>query len=350
MKKMTWQHTLVLFFILLVLMSISACQNEITETVEPVASTTESIQETEEITATITLSPTVGMSGVILVANPDGDPESLSQIQAALSQVVSEEEMVILNREDLSAEMITPAVRVVIGVGSDLNLVDLAASNPQTSFVVVDDPVAIPSANLSIIGEPVVEMQQQFFMAGYLSALVSEDNKTAALIPLNDEKADTMIDAFMVGAEFFCGVCNPYHPPYNDFPTWQTLSPDNATAGFEPVIDSLVIYGVEVLFIPKILASPEMLSYVGNLGLKVVSDGTPEMARNNWVGSVMVDRGEALVEIWSQLLSNSQGVQVLAVIHLTDTDAGLISEGRLRLFEEMTADLEAGLVSPVSIP
>jgi hypothetical protein len=33
-----------------------------------------------------------------------------------------------------------------------------------------------------------------------------------------------------------------------------------------------------------------------------------------------------------------------------DDEAGLISDGRLRLFEEMAADLEADLVLPETVP
>ena len=128
------------------------------------------------------------------------------------------------------------------------------------------------------------------------------------------------------------------------------LSVENLTSGFEPVIDSLVNYGVEVFFIPDVLVSSELLSYVASFGLKVVSDGEPDMARNNWVGTVTVNKGEALIELWPQIISKSEGVKVPGGILLTDTDAGLVSEGRSRLFDEMAADLQAGLVSPVSVP
>ncbi len=349
MKTRTRQHTRVWFFFLITLIGLTACQTE-TKTTEPAIGTTEPVQVTEEITATVTPTPTKGLSGVILVASPDADPVSQSQIQAALTRLVSEEELETLNLESFAGEMITPAVKIVIGVGPGLNMVNLAASNPETAFVLVDDPDAIPSANLTVIGDPVVEIQHQYFLAGYLSALISEDYKAAVLIPANDENGNTMINSFMVGTEFFCGVCNPLHPPYNDFPYWQTLSLENALSGFEPVIDSLVIYGVEVLFIPEVLASSELLSYVGTLGLKVVSDGPPDMARNNWVGSVMVDKGEALVELWPHLISRSEGVQVPGVLSLSNMEAGLVSAGRLSLFEEMVADLSAGLISPISIP
>ena len=116
------------------------------------------------------------------------------------------------------------------------------------------------------------------------------------------------------------------------------------------MIDGLVNYGVEVLFISDVLASSELVSYVASLGVMVISDGDTDLARNNWVGTVTVDLGAALVDLWPSLISNPEGVQIPGVIILTNTDAGLVSEGRRRLFDEMAADLQVGLVSPITIP
>ena len=331
------------------MLCITACQPEIIETPKPIT-TTEPVPEINEVSTTIAPTPTEGLSGVLLVTSPESDPKSVSQIEAALNELVGDEEPVFIIQKSITPDMITSEVKVVIGMGPNLNLVDLAATMPETIFVSVQDPSAVPFVNLHVIGDPVIERQHQVFMAGYLSALISEDYKVAALVPMDTADSDVVIESFMIGAEFFCGVCNPLHPPYNDFPYWQTLSVENSNSGFEPIIDSLVNYGAEVLFIPDVLASSEILSYVASLGLKVIGDGEPDLARNNWVGTVTVDQGAALVELWPLLLSKSEGERVPGAIHLVNTDAGLVSEGRKRLFDEMTVDLQAGLVSPVSVP
>jgi len=351
MKKLLLQHTPVWFFCSIILLGFTtACEPEINETFEPILTTTEPVQVEEEISTTVAPMATEDLSGVLLVASPESDPNSVSQIQSALSMLLVEGESVLLLQESLSPDMITLNVKVVIGVGPNLNLSDIAASKPDVSFVAVEDPTAIPASNLSVIGDPIFERQSQAFLAGYLSALISEDYKVAALIPEDIESMDVLIESYMIGAEFFCGVCNPLHPPYNDFPYWQTLSIEDSSSGFEPVIDSLVNYGVEVIFIPKVLTSSELLSYVASLGMKVISDGYPDLARNNWVGTVTLDLGAALVDLWPSLITNPEGVQIPGAIILTNTDAGLVSEGRRRLFDEMAADLQAGLVSPRTVP
>jgi hypothetical protein len=57
-----------------------------------------------------------------------------------------------------------------------------------------------------------------------------------------------------------------------------------------------------------------------------------------------------LAQIWPDITAGTGGHQVPNGILLIDDEAGLISEGRMRLFEEMVAELEADLVLPETVP
>jgi hypothetical protein len=287
---------------------------------------------------------------VILVSSSEADPGVLSQAQTALEVLASDAELILLVAESLDEALITPNVKVVIGVGSGLDLGRLAEGAPEVSFLAIDDPGSTVMNNLSVIGDPIVDQQHLAFMAGYFSALISSDNKIAALVPSDMDTNAAWVDTYVVGARFFCGLCRPQFPPYSAFPQSETLSSDNAAEGFHPVIDQLVVNGVEVLFVHGQLASPELLAYLAEVGIKVVGDARPDVARNNWVGTLTIDPGPALVELWADLLSGSAGVQIPGFITVKDTEAGLVSEGRYRLFENMVADLQAGLVLAEPVP
>ena len=56
------------------------------------------------------------------------------------------------------------------------------------------------------------------------------------------------------------------------------------------------------------------------------------------------------MQLWPDLMAGMGGAQIPSAIALKDTEAGNISEGRLRMFEEMAEALEAGLVSPQTTP
>jgi len=320
-------------------------------TVEEMPSATTDV--TEELPATdapevATATPDVPT--VIFAYDSEADSFAVSQIQAALEHLLTDSPMMLMIRDNLILEMLTPNVEVVVGVGPTLNLGELARSAPAIQFVAVNDPAAQPADNLWVVGNLRDDQQRQAFMAGYLAALVSEDSKIAALVPSETEDSNLILDAFINGARFYCGICRPLYPPYNSFPQWETLAVENAKTGFGTVVDNLVAKGVEIVYVPGVLATQELLSYMAELNINVVSDTSPDVRRNNWVATVKADPGLALMELWPDLLAGSELKQISSQIILDDTGSGLLTEGRHRIFEEMAADLQAGIISPGEAP
>ena len=338
-----------IFWAILILSVASCAPNSDVPTESPAES-----QVAVDLTETMSPSPTAEAAElepiVILVASPEADPTSIAQTESTLLSLTQDSELMLETRANLNPGMLTTNVKIVVGVGPGLDLNSMAMDAPQTAFVAIDDPDAVPVNNLSVVGDPVVDQQRQAFMAGYLAALVSADYKIAAIIPSETDTTNQIVDAFVIGARFFCGICQPKYPPYNAFPQWETMSAEDAVNGFMPVVDPLIANGVEILYVHGTLASPELLTYLAESSVKIVGDQSPMMERNNWVGTIVKDPGPALFELWPELMTGTGGTQLPASVTLVDTAAGLISEGRYRLFEEMAADLEAGLVSPAEAP
>ena len=338
-----------IFWAILIL-SVASCAPNTDVPTESPAETQGAADVTDTVSPTLTATAVELEPIVVLVASPEADPTGVAQTESALLSLTQDSELMVEIRENLSPGMLTTNVKIVVGVGPGLDLNNLAADAPQTAFVAIDAPDAVPANNVSVIGDPVVDQQRQAFMAGYLAALVSEDYKIAAIVPSGTDSTNQIVDAFVIGARFFCGICQPKYPPYNTFPQWETMSADNAVNGFRSTVDPLIANGVEILYLHGSMASPELLTYLAESSVKVVGVQSPATERNNWVGTIARDPGPALVELWPQLLNGTGGTQIPVSVTLMDTVAGLISEGRYRLFEEMTADLEAGLVSPSAAP
>lgn len=309
------------------------------ETVVPAAT------ETRETPPTPAVDPTV-----LLVSGVEADSFTWSQTHLLLETLAENSIMRLVVLEEPAPEMITPEVQVVVGVGSNLDLNGFALRAPGVSFVAIGDPDAAVTENLSLIGDPLVEMRQQAFMAGYVSAVISQDNKIAALIPEDSAARDLLAESYVVGARFYCGICQPIYPPYNAFPQWEALPSGITDEGFRPVVNTYFNIGVEVVYVHGELASPELLDYLEELGMKVVSDRSPDIQRSNWVGTITTDPAPALEALWTDLLAGVPGTHLPAAIVLNDTESGLISDGRMRLFDVMIADLQAGMVSVEIIP
>lgn len=287
---------------------------------------------------------------VLLALGSDVDPFSRSQTQRLLESLTADSALDLVVQDTLAPEMITPEVELVIGMGGDLDLNSLASGAPSVFFVAIGDPGAIVADNLSVIGDPILEMRQKAFLAGYLSAVISRDNKIVAFINSISDASDLMVESYVAGARFYCGICQPVYPPYNPFPQWEILTPDAASDGFRPIVNNFFNIDVEVVYVQGELASPALLDYLEELGMNVVGDRAPDQQRSNWVGTIIMDPGPALESLWPDLLSGAPGVQVPSAIVLTDTESGLISTGRYRLIENMVANLQAGLVSVESTP
>ncbi len=304
--------------------------------------------ETPVITATLEPTATNPAPTVVLIHNADTDPALLSEIQSTTSTLAGQGELAFASYEGLAPEILTPNVRVVVVVGLGVDLNSLAPSNPEITFVSINNPETVPANNVFVIGDPSARQERHAFMAGYLTAVISSDYKVGGLF--SSETSADIVNAFVIGAEFFCGICRPSYPPYNSFPYWDFLSPGSSVNGFQSIVDNLVLYGVEVLYLQGDLVSSELLSYLAEVGIKVVSDSPPDLARNNWVGTVEPNPSAVLSEIWEDILGDAEGVLIPAPVTLMDMEAGLVSEGRLRLFEEMAAALDAGLVSTQYVP
>jgi hypothetical protein len=303
----------------------------------------------EEPTATVQApTETPAVPTAMLIVAEDADPNMVTNVQDALISLAEAEGLNLEVQTGALPEMLPSNVNVVVSVGPGLDINGLAPFSLETKFIVIGNPDAVPAENLSVIGDPAVEAQQQAFMAGYLAAVISSDYKIGGLFS-SGASSETM-DAFVIGAEFFCGLCKPQYPPYFEYPQTEILAPGSSNDVVQTTVDILASNAIEVLYLQGELVSPELLTYLSTAGIKVVSDSPPDMSRINWVGTVSPDPASALPGVWEDMLAGSGGVLVPAPIILLDAEAGLVSEGRMKLFDEMSAALEDGLVATEIVP
>lgn len=346
MKRTRGIQLLLRTAIIFVVLLITACESvtpqvtpQPTET--PIASTSTPV----EISPVLPEEP-----AVILIVGAEADEDRLLSTRSALETLLAGSGYSYEVHDGFPSNLVTPNLRVVVGVGLGSDLAGFAAQNPSIQFIAVDTVGVTPTTNLSVVGDPVEEARRLAFMAGYLAALTSTDYKAGALIPGDEENSDDLAESFVIGARFFCGLCLPKYPPFNRFPQWDTLPLENAADGFEPAVDNLVNLGVENLYLHHSLLSPEILTYLSETGIRLISDGQPDVLRGNWMGTLIVNPGPGLMAIWSDVFSGTGGFKQPGSIQLEDLDAGWVSEGRYFLFEETLGDLEAGLISIEAAP
>ncbi len=366
MKTKKFSIYLTHVMLLIVALLLAACEPVITETATQTSLATDSPTQQPSSSP---ISPTVTSvtPKVLMVSNREGDElsdpdawddgEIHSYARMMIDRLVSRYRMdLITSVEIIEDDLASKNIKVVVSTCPTDDLPDIAARHPEVQFVAVDHPGFSPSENLSLISAQEAVNQQQVFMAGYLSALISEDYKVAALIPSDVEESETLTEIFVNGARFFCGDCRPFYPPYNPFPQWETLPTDYTSSDFEPIVDGLMAKEIEVLFVDSRLASTELFTYLQDWDGMFVSDTSlyhhswMQLVRNNWAGTVRPDVESALEEIFPLLLEGEGNHDVPVKMVVTSTEEGLISQGRLQVFDEFAEDLLNGLISPETVP
>jgi len=355
----------ILLVLLIIEFLLAACEPAVTPTVTETPVVTES-PTAEPSRSPISPTQTSATQTVMIVSNREGDelsdPEAWdgreinSYTYQILEILVSRYSMDLIASDEIIEEELTPNIEIIVSTSPTDDLPAIAERHPDIQFVAIDHPGFSPSENLSLIGEHGEVNQQQAFMAGYLSALISDDYKVAALIPSDVEDSETLTEVFVNGARFFCGACRPLYPPYNPFPQWETLPLNYTSTDFEPTIDALMAKEIEVLFVEGQLASAELFTYLNNWDVMFVSDSSlffhpwMQLVRNNWAGTVRLDVETPLEEIFPLLLEGQGNHDVPVRMVVTATEGGLISEGRHQLFDEFAEDLQNGLISPETVP
>lgn len=347
-NKLTKAFSGIILAILVI--GLAGCSQETPQATLELTESPESTDGVTEESETLAVETSAPQSTVILTYSQEADQALVDFVSASLRSLTQTSGLSFETIENLSPEGITTSVAVVVGVGPNIDIAGWALSSPDTQFVAVNTTGTIPGENISVIGDPNFDANRTAFMAGYLAALISEDYKVSALLPSNIANTDGIAEAFVVGARFFCGICQPKYPPYNQFPQWETLPVENASSGFEGAVDLLVSSGTEILYLHGSLLSTEMLDYLAGYGLKVISDGSPDMPYASWAGTLEMDLTTGLNSIWADVASGTGGFQAPGSITLTEMNSELVSEGRYRLFEEMVADLENGLISIETSP
>jgi hypothetical protein len=297
-------------------------------------------------TATLvaTSTPTPLPQAVILIVPPQADPALAAALQTGLAGLASQAGLRFLVKPALSAQDLTPDVKVVAALPPLDDLESLAASAASTQFVALGFTNLNPAANLSLI-EPDVRPDQQGFMAGVIAAIVTEDWRVG-VITLSDTLAGKAAAlGFQNGVVYFCGLCRPYDPPFVPYPVVVQLPSQASQAEWQAAVQTMVGQAVKTVYVFPGAGDETMLGALDQAGVHIIGGVSPAGSlRSNWVASLRADFLPALQNAWPQILSGKGGLQLQSDFILADINPDLFSTGRQELAKKIMADLLAGAI------
>ncbi len=235
-------------------------------------------------------------------------------------------------------------VKVMIVAGSLDNLAELAASAPQTQFVLLSSMTA-PSANISVL---TTNQVHQAFAAGYLAVMIAEDFRATTL--LSDDANLGLANAFVNGGTYLCGTCVSTYAPQKYFPLSYTLSAgSDASVWSNTAATMLTETLTNTVFLGPNADLPEVLDQMPNAKLIGTDPASPNKGR--YVAIFGPDVLAALQQALPDLLAGNGGKTILAPVTLAvNNNPDLISPAKLQHLNQVIQDLQTEKIIPLSIP
>jgi hypothetical protein len=329
-------------FILLILLLLTSCAH-------PGSSTP--IPEGPTSTPVPAASPTLPSTPLTMLVLPTDMPRAESdQYQTLVYDLAQANGMRfqvrnVLTPADLAFE--GPALKVVIVLPPDPGLAVLTAAAPGVQFLAVGIPGLAEASNLSSVGAAGFPVDQQAFLAGYIAGMVAPEWKVGVLYQKDTAGGEAAKYAFTNGFYFYCGSCrNPNFPqPAGIYPILVGIPTDAPERDYNGHADILIQNIVKVAYIYPEIATPDLLSYMAQSGLLLISQTLPgEDVRSHWIASIQPDLTSALERIFPDLVAGKGGQIASTPLFLADVNPDLLSDAKMRLVQDVLDGLQNGTI------
>ncbi len=288
---------------------------------------------------------------VVLVAPADFDPVLLADAETTLRELSASSALEFERREKVIANEITPDMKVVVFLSQPENLGSLATGAPGTQFVSIMNEDWNPGQNVTVIRK---REDHIAFMAGYLGALLAPNFRVGALIPAEDPAFN---QAFTNGVNYYCGICASQINPLNRYPFISTQPAASPASVWQAGFDAINVNKLNVLFVAKEAATPELLAYLTTLDVAMIGNQSPPgESRSKWVATLYSDGMAPIREIWPDLLAGKGGKVLNAAIKIFDNQYVTVNDGLVWLsqgkldFAKKTMDLlQDNFINPLLV-
>ena len=329
-----------LTLLLALALALTACGPKPTEAPTAVPS--------ETPTPTPTLPPTPDTPLAILLIPADMDQATSDLYQKTVYDLAQGSGFRFQVRNTLSpVDAADPTLKVVIALPPDPGIAALAAAAPQARFLTVNMPEVTASANVSTLSNS-VNPDMAAFLAGYISAMLTDDYKIGMILPKDDPVAQRAALAFKNGKTYFCGLCQTVYLQNISYPQFVEIPADADKATYTAYADILIITNrVGMIYTYPSVTTDGLLNYIGTTGVWSIADNMPGQRPAGFVTAMQPDAISAIQAAWPSLVAGAQGTNILPPLGLLGVDPGLLPEGKQRDVENILRELIAGRIDPI---
>jgi hypothetical protein len=309
--------------------------------------------EATSVPPTGTPEPTSASPLAILILPGDMPLPVSQEYQSAVYDLAQSSGYRFQVRNSLSPEQAAsePGLEIVIALPPDPGMAALAAAAPDVQFLAVDIPGVTAGGNVSAIGGGENTFNPAPFLAGYISAMLSEDWRTGLIVEKDAQATPGIEAAFGNGTGFYCGICNPVAPPYYEYPLAVEMPADSSGGEAIAYGDYLVDHQANVVYIAPSVADAGLINDLVSRGVLMIGETPPPQgAGSGWIATIQPDWLSAIAEAWPKLIAGEGSFSQPSPISLTDVNPDLLTPGKQRLAEETLARLANGEIDTGAQP
>jgi hypothetical protein len=306
--------------------------------------------ETPAATATVEDTPTPAAPVGVFLAPAGADPVLVDTLNPLISSRMRElglrfQVLPNLTQADFQAERYA----IVVVVPPFPDLASLAEASSDTKFLAVGFNDLEPTGNISVLASGGGDYDVQGFVAGYIAAMITPDWRVGALSRADNPNALAARDGFRTGVKYYCGLCNPKYAPTGInyiYPKYIDLPEDATDLEISANIDFMVDRVVNTFYIVPGVGTPQIYRTLVSYQKNIIGTGADfqEEYRDYWVVSLEYDLITSFEELWPRFLEAETGFSGTPPLLLTDVNPDLLSEGKVKLVEEVLQEVTAGYI------
>lgn len=215
-------------------------------------------------------------------------------------------------------------------------------------FLIVQESAEVVSDKPTTILK--MSVADRLFIAGYFSAIISNDWRVGGLLPSIDFQNTAADKVFKNGVEFMCGRCLPTFGPIVNFPVTTTLSSPKDNEATLQAFSEISPNKVNVLYIPSTYLSDDLVILLHQSGITIVSDLVPGLDRSDWIDYAIVDNLSSLILKSISEPDQQENLNIIPINYSVEAIFSELSPGKNDFITLMINDLQRGFISPYQVP
>ncbi|MGB4440824.1 MAG: hypothetical protein WBJ62_01170, partial [Coriobacteriia bacterium] len=264
-----------------------------------------------------------------------------------LSEYSDQNGVTFERRSTLNAAELSEQVKVVVSMVSAQAIHTIAPAAQQVQFLAVGAGDVPTGGNVHAVSGLGVSVAQRAFLAGYALALTTTDYRVGVLSQAGTADGLATKDGFVIGAQYYCGICNSRYAPILFYPFAAEITDPANPVDWQAAADALMASAVTAMYVQPEVSSSELMSYLQTKNVRVIlTEGQTGEDGANVVAVLSSSGAVDLTPALNDLLVGLSVGTVTSSINLTLINEEIITPGRLGLIERVKAELLAGEIQP----